>query len=110
MIGNNDQNVIRLNGKSILLLPIMDVQHQLFATGFPCAHHMMTDHPNRTYLGRYSEVSRRFARGKHFKWADVACMIKANEGVLHPACKCLTYMVLTDPLIVYSRVVAFAEL
>lgn len=71
---------------------------------------MMTDHPNGTDFGRYSEVSRRFARGKHFKWADVACMIKANEGVLHSAGKCLTYMMLTDPLIVYSRVVAFTEL
>lgn len=110
MVGNNDQNVTRLNRKSILLLPIMDVQHQLSATGFPCTHHMMTDHPNRTDLRRYSEVSRRFARGEHFKWADVACVIKANEGVLHPAGKCLTYMVLTDPLIVYCRVVAFTEL
>ena len=110
MVRDNDQNVIRLNGKSILLLPIVDVQHQLSTTGFPGAHHMMTDHPNGTDFWRDSEVAGRFARWKHFKWADVACMIKANEGVLHSAGKCLTYMVLTDPLIVHSRVVAFTEL
>ena len=109
MVGDNDQNVIGLNGKSILLLPIMDVQHQLSTTGFPGAHHMMTDHPNGTDFGRYSEVSRRFARGKHFKWADVACMIKANEGVLHSAGKGFTDVMLTDPLVMHRRVMTLTE-
>lgn len=71
---------------------------------------MMTDHPNGADFRGDSEVSRVFTRGEHFKWADVTCMIKANEGVLHSAGKSFTYMVLTDSLIVYRRVVAFTKL
>ncbi|CAK2145498.1 hypothetical protein VCRA2123O444_50093 [Vibrio crassostreae] len=37
-------------------------------------------------------------------------MIKANEGVLHSSGEGLTDVMLTDSLIVYRRVVAFAEL
>ncbi len=71
---------------------------------------MMADHPNGADFRGDSEVSRVFTRGEHFEWADVAGMIKANEGVLHTSGKRLTDVMLTDSLIVYRRVVAFAEL
>jgi len=110
MVGDNDQNVIGLDCKSILWLPVMNVQHQLSTTSFSRAHHVVADHPNRSYFRGDSEVSRGFTRRKHFERADVACMIKANEGVLHSSSKSFSYMVLTDPLIVYRRVVAFTKL
>ena len=110
MVGDNDQKVVGLNCKSILLLPVMYVQHQLSTTSFSRAYHVVADHPNGSYFRGDSEVSAGFTRREHFEWADVACVIKANEGVLHSSGKSFTYMVLTDPLVVYRRVVAFTKL
>lgn len=68
---------------------------------------MMADHPNGTDFRRDSEVSRVFTRRKHFEWADVACMVKANKSVFHSSGKGFADVMLTDSLIVYRRVVAF---
>lgn len=70
---------------------------------------MMADHPNGADFRGDSEVSRVFTRGEHFEWADAACMIKANEGVLHTAGECLTDVMLTDSLVMYRRIMTLTE-
>lgn len=36
-------------------------------------------------------------------------MIKANEGVIHSSGKSFPYVMLTDPLIMYGRIMVFTE-
>lgn len=70
---------------------------------------MMADRPYGTYLRRNSEMSRGITGRKHFEWTCMTRMIKANEGVIHSSGKSFPYVMLTDPLIMYGRIMVFTE-